>query len=352
MRWNPAWLVTLVALVAVGCGGGDGGRNDGDGDTLTDTTVVGDDDDDDVSHSTTPWTEVETTQAECCRSVELSFEFTETGSEELGRWAYAVPEGPIGAVVVFHGSNGSIAAVQQTEWLELYNLLYPRGIGLILVNSPDRDTKQWSEEPVGANPDVDAVEAVLAEVSATTAWDIDDPLISIGFSNGAKFANLFAEDAKLRGRDVKGAVMHQGSFDGLGEGLPGLWVSAENDDAGGGPERMDDNATAQGNGSLHLRGTEVALHPNRFAKIPSVQPEESQAYFDYLVEEKIIDADGWRLFAFDADPDEQADGLERYLPFPAITEVVTQLRVVWAIHRFSAQHKVEEAAWIEAQLLR
>jgi len=333
-------LVGLLALVACKGGGSDG---DGDG--------VAGDDDDDVTHSTQPFSQVETSQAECCVTVKKLLPFIE-GSLEPGKYEHAVPEDPIGLVVIFHGSSSSVAAVQQTEWLEFYNMLWPRGIGVLLVNSPDRDEKKWDSSPPDVNPDVDHVEEALARVSDETDWDINDPLVTVGFSNGARFSGIFAEAAQSRGRDVKGAVMHQGGDSLIGGDIPGLWVSGENDTGGGGAEAMEENARLQGNGSLHLAGTEVALHPNRFAKLGVYDEDLSQTLFDELVDMEWIDPDGWRIFDFEGDPDDHADSLENRLDVRSAVDVMVQLRVTWSIHRFSAQNKVPEAEWIEEQLLR
>ena len=206
---------------------------------------------------------------------------------------------------------------------------------------------------MASNVDVDMIDEMLGRLSEDTDWDLGDPLVTVGFSNGAKFSALFAEAGQQRGRDVKGAVMHQGGNLLIGGGIPGLWVSAENDDGGGGPSAMERNAADQGNGSLHLAGTEVALHPNRFAKLAAHDEESSARLFDTLVEKGWIDSDGWRIFEFDGDPDDHADRLENQLDIGnSATDVMVQLRVTWAIHRMSAQNKVAEAEWIEEQLLR
>jgi len=343
MRW--IYGVTLVALVA--CKGGGSGGADGD---------VAGDDDDDVVHSTLPWSQVTDTQQDCCSTVKVDFQWTESRLETT-KAQWAMPPDPIGAVVVFHGSNGSIAAVQQIEWLELYNVLYDRGIGVMLLNSVDRGDgggkAQWSELPGPDNPDVDEVDILLATVADESDFEFEDPVVTIGYSNGAKFSLLCSGAAYDRGRNIRGAVMHNGGNGFPDHGLPGLWVSAENDSSGGGADNMQSLAERQGNGSLHLAGDEIPLHPARFAKQPQFDEEESIQLFDLLVEDRgWVDAAGNRLIQFEGDPDEFVDDLENQIPVNNKIEAAYQLRVVWALHRMSAQHKLAEAAWIEEQLLR
>ena len=59
-----------------------------------------------------------------------------------------------------------------------------------------------------------------------------------------------------------------------------------------------------------------------------------------------------QLWAFNQESAESViSGIENALRVPYTGDVMQQLRVVWALHRVSAQHKLDEAAWIEAAML-
>lgn len=339
MRTAFLWSLCLMAC------GGSGGSDD----------VAGDDDDDDVvaTHATTPWSEIETSQSLCCNRVTADFTWVSDRIEEGVKYEYVMPEDPIGAIVVLHGASGSVGAVQQSEWLELYNLLEPRGIGIMMTVSTDRDAGQWDNFTSGSdNVDVDRIEEMLGLVAGATDFEIDDPIGTVGFSNGASFSELLSGALLDRGRNVRGAVMHNGGSGRVDPSLPALWLSAENDTAGGGPSAMESQAASQGNGSLHLRGTEVAVDPYEWAKSSAYTRDESAQLFDLIVDMEWIDADGVRVLEFIGDPDDHADNLEKQLPVAYPSDVVYHLRVAWSLHRMSAQNKLEEAAWIEDQLLR
>jgi hypothetical protein len=327
MRW--LWLVGLL-----GCSG----NNDSDG------SAPGDDDDDDVSTDLTPWEELVTSQADgCCHTVKEVFEWTTVDHEGLPA-TWAVPENPVGAVVVFHGTNGVMDTIKQTDWIELYNLLYPRGIAIIGTVSSDRDAKQWDLSEGNSNVDYPRVETLLARVADETAFDLDLPLVGVGFSQGCSFTTLFAELGVQKGRNVVGISMHSGG--GAGADMPTLFVAPENDPAAA---RMPAAAADHPEGTL-IVGTEEAIDPRWFGKLVSYTPEDSERIFDQLVDMEVIDADGVRTIAFESDGENEVVAIENALSVPYAGDVATQLRVLWALHRFSAPHNLEEAEWIETQI--
>lgn len=324
----------ILLCLAIACSGGG------------DDTPVGDDDDDVTDTDLTPWDEVVTTQeGTCCRTVTEAFEWTLVEHEGLPAM-WAVPDAPVGALVVFHGTNGSLPTVQQAEWVELYNLLYPRGIAIIATISSDRDAKQWDLTEGNGNVDYPRVESLLALIDAETPFELDMPLVSIGFSQGCSFAQLFAELGPIKGRNVVGASVHNAGVSGP-YALPTLFVSAEND---GASARMPAAAADHPDGTL-LRGTEVPVDPRGFAKLNSFTAESSERLFDQLVELELIDTDGVRTVDLGDDPEVVMEGIENAIGGPSPADVAQQLRVAWALHRFSAQNKVAEAQWIEAQIL-
>ena len=93
----------------------------------------------------------------------------------------------------------------------------------------------------------------------------------------------------------------------------------------------------------------MELHPDWFAKLPNYSVQQSNAMFDELVDMEIVDNNGLRLIEIA----EMEEVLAEYLvtsQAPSPTLPPTQLRVVWATHRFSSEHAAEEATWLVDQL--
>jgi len=325
----------LALLLAAACSGGDDGSS---------SDLTGDDDDDVTG--LTPWSEVVTTQEDqCCRTVQPQFEWSPVVDHEGLPATWVMPDDPVGALVVFHGTNGIIETVQQVEYIELYNLLVPRGIGIVLTVSEDRDAKQWDTAPLPDNVDFPRVQSLLGRIADETAFTPDLPLVGLGFSQGCSMVDLLADQGPDAGVNAVGMVFHNCGQGGPRD-QPALFVDAEND---GASSRMASLASDHPDGTL-LSGTEVPLHPNRFAKLISFSPEDSVGIFDELVGLEVVDTDGLRTVDFGSDPEAVMEGIENALRVRYAADVVQQLRVVWALHRISAQNKLDEAAWIEAQI--
>jgi hypothetical protein len=282
--------------------------------------------------------------------VRASFPWTKE-SYEGKSIQYYIPEEPKAVLWVFHGTAGGFGSVTQIEWLEIYNLLVPFGVAIVLNESLDREAEQWQIDTTDPAENLDFVR--LAEVrdylNATTALSEATPVLAIGFSNGAWFATRFVNMAQQSGWDVRAFIVHN-SANYAGDGIPGLWVSAENDDKNGGPESVETAAAectlAAGEECPFVHGVEIPLDPRRFARLPEYSLAQSQNIFDELVEFEYVDADGERLIEDLTD----LDGLmteysaRSEMPFPTLPP--TQLRVVWATHRVSSQHVVEETDWL------
>jgi hypothetical protein len=125
------WFTILVAGSSGGCSGGnDSGSKDDD----TGATPIVDPFD--------------------YQSIRLTVQLTDQ-EVDGGRVTYWMPEHPRAVLFAFHGTNGSIATVTQTEWLALYDLLVPYDVGLVMTNSQNRDTQQWDDDDPdpSTNPD-------------------------------------------------------------------------------------------------------------------------------------------------------------------------------------------------------
>ncbi len=327
-----ALFFSALLLSACSGGGGDDGGSD----------PSGDDDD-----GLTPWSELETTQTgTCCHTVLPLYEVTTVEHEGFPAM-WAVPENPVGALIVYHGTDGNLDSIQQVEWVELYNLLYPRGIAIIATVSSDRDVKQWDTTPIPDNVDYPRVQSLLSLVAQETPFEADMPLVSIGFSQGCSMSHMTGELGPSAGQNAVGVVLHNCQRVGP-PNQPVLFVDARNDWQA---EHMAETAAAHPDGTL-LQGHEVALDPLRFAKFDYFSQDDSQKIFDELVGMGVVDTDGVRAVEFGEDPEETVLAIEDNLQVRFGTgDIAQQLRVVWSMHRLSAENKVAEAQWIEAQIL-
>jgi hypothetical protein len=282
-------------------------------------------------------------------TVTPSFAFADQDFEGR-RLTTAIPDDLRGLLFVFHGTNGDIPAVTQTEWIVLYNLLVPQGVGLVLTAALDDQAAQWDLSPTPDNADYQLLSRIRDHLVATTEADADTPVLSIGFSHGAAFASVFANLAADDGWNVRGFAYHQGGTVGRLV-VPGFFVSAENDEEGATGDRVAEQAetcSALVNEPCpHRVGHEIPLHPLRFARLTAYGDEQSRSIFDELVGMGLVDPDGARLVDLDEGGVDAI--MEEYIrtseaPSPSLPP--TQLRVVWATHRFSAEHAVEEAGWL------
>lgn len=319
LRWIPL-------VLALGCSGDDPGSSDGD-------PIVA--------------------PADPYAPIVPSFELEDVDFEGA-RVAVYVPEDPSALLFVFHGTDGDIASVTQIDWIALYNLLVPHGVGLVIASSVDREEKVWDshDEDATTNDDFPRLARLRDHLIETTTAEEDTPVLSIGFSNGANFAPLFTNMANDAGWNVRGFSSHQGGQQQV-TGLPGIWVSAENDEISGQPDNIEPLAQQctefTHRTCPHYVGHEIPLHPDWFARMPNYTLAQSHAMFDELVEMEIVSESGDRLVEIE----DMEAVFEEYLgtshaPSPSL--VPTQLRVVWATHRFSSEHAVEEATWFLEQL--
>jgi hypothetical protein len=100
--------------------------------------------------------------------------------------------------------------------------------------------------------------------------------------------------------------------------------------------------------ALLLEGVEEPLEPERFTREGGgyTDPDVSRGVFDELVSLGLVDAQGQRLA-----PIENALAAFDYYEENATVgngpaKVVSQLRVVWQMHRYNSQYNAEECAYL------
>ena len=269
-------------------------------------------------------------------------------------YAYVLPDPPasvIGVVIVFHGTDGGVGSVRQEEWVATYNQYVPRGIGVVITQSADRESGRWSQEA-----DLPLVRAILEDMDREGLAPDGVPLGVLAFSAGGQMAGVVASVFADEGWNLRAAAMHQSSIPITS--VPTLYVAAENDDTGRTRESYQSSGIVrqcrEAAGDCRLReGAEVALDPHRFHRVPDISLEASEGMFEELVGRSYVDAKGVRLLDV-SDRTQNAVAIDAWAnasAYPSASAVKSQLRVVWALHRFSSEFAAEEAAFFREHFL-
>ncbi|MBX2796625.1 MAG: hypothetical protein KTR31_03115 [Myxococcales bacterium] len=327
MRWIPIFLAGVL-----GCSGGS------------------DDDNPDVDD-----TAAEIVPADPYRTISEIFEW---GGEQIDgrgvRWH--VPENPRGLMWVFHGTNGSVSSVMQAEWVLLYNQLAQRRIAFAATSSANREEGIFDTEETdpARNADFPVLRGAFERLVETTDLTADVPMGAIGFSRGTTASAFFGQMMEAEGWNFRVTSMHSGGGYFRNTAHPSVFVSAENDTSTTPEAMIASQKQCLGVHPLEdcpiHHGLEIPLDPRRLARLPQFSQEQSAEAFDELVELSLVDGQGDRAFDL-ADLEDELMRYERNSDFNA-SMAATQLRVVWATHRFSGEFAFDEAAFIESILLR
>ncbi len=266
--------------------------------------------------------------------------------DKLG-YFYHVPENPIGLVWGFHGTNGSAKSLQQEEWVVFFNQLAQRGIGHVLTQSIDREDGIWSSDGSPSNPDWQRVERIFDVLVADGVVPADIPQAAVGFSRGTQMNATWATLADLDGWDVRALVSHNGLGTRSITYLPVFYVAAENDTAGGNEAAMRPVAQDCGRPCKFRLGREIPLDPRRFLRL-GVTEERSTSLFEELEMLEFIDKDGERIVDLGTTSESQEEVFDSWQQQSRtnVSLALTQLRVVWATHRFSSEHATAEADFL------
>ena len=243
-----------------------------------------------------------------------------------------IPPDPIGVVFFSHGTNGNVSIVNQMEPVAFLNELIGVGIGFVATDSGDQPGGKWIDG------DVERVGRLYQHVIDTTELEATDHLFTAGFSGGGNMAGNTADYAVEQGWPIRAISVNQsGCIICRDLALPTVWVVNEND--------TPPHQTAQdGHDELVAAGVAADLHHvdekiltgESFLKHPDMNEERAQRVFDDMVAKLLIDAQGVRIV-----PDDEADQWctwygnngESFGPEGRGEE----LRVLWALHRFSAE---------------
>ena len=318
------WMAAVFGVVA--CSGADGSAT---GDTADEPFVP----------------DIVLTEAYDTIEAQFLWERDRLGANDLG-YRYYIPENAVGVVWAFHGKNGSMASVVQTEWIVLYNQLAQRGIGHIITESLDREGGRWDlESDPTLNADWQRIVGIVEQMETNGVSVSSLPMAAVGFSGGTEMCATFADLQANEGWDFRGASIHNG----LGVAAnptpwPLFFTTTEHDATGATPANMQ--SVAQDCNCPFYEAAEIPLDPRRFIRLEGINEERSQGMFDELVEMGMVAADGTRITS--VDPEEMEPVLEDWIARSRYSASLgaTQLRVVWATHRFNATHVTPEADFL------
>ena len=251
-------------------------------------------------------------------------------------------------VVLFHGfGESSCTWIDRVEGRRLTDQL--QNLGYVVV-APDAGpaTAAWRTGWPN-NEDVVGVDAALEQLADEGLIDASVPAVSLGHSNGGAFAPIWAEESTLL--DVRAAVNANGwASSALGASAdppPLLFISARNDIIvpSAVTRAAERHAREAGHEVQAIENVLQVVEWNRFARIPAVDEEGSQALFNALGARGLLDDEDklksnprldrrWT----DAVPDDLTDLTD---------DIEEQLHVLYAEHRFSSDNQGRIVSFFE-----
>jgi hypothetical protein len=255
-----------------------------------------------------------------------------TESLHGGAATWCLPAGQKALILLFHDAReGSGAGLfHSTEARIFAGDAAAAGFGLIAVDSADRDHKAWQARAAGgrgANPDLENVRFVLAELARRHEIASSEPLFGLGVGHGGAFAMHAARTLQLR------AVAVFGSPGGLTPdyATPTLWLMTQT--------TVDRTRALAEYAKLSQRHVAAKLevndaspvYPLRFWRIAGLDAEVSNRIHGLLVDRGYLDAHDMLK------QDPETSGWELALP-PRLAKIRGALReqldVCFAVPRF------------------
>lgn len=265
-----------------------------------------------------------------------------------------------GVIYVFHGRGGGVEFLSRAVTQRTLDPLKEAGFAIVGTESQKREPRsQWDirDREISTNRDLQRLLALHAELIDRGWIASDTPMSTLGMSNGAFMAILFAAVATRQGIDVGGVVAIQGGFrDSILEEIeydrPTFYVLVAN-------ELLVNNAfVASGCDYLRSRGTPCEL------RMLEEQPLDRAILTHYGVDADeatealaALKANGW----LDASGD-RAVPVDRYesgqswvsaLSEMGVTDpnaVFQALRHAWALHLMRDDYRDEQTAFLQDNL--
>jgi hypothetical protein len=252
---------------------------------------------------------------------------------------YAVPPGGVPAhtlLLRFHGSGGSAQGQFSPGENQFFSeLALARGFAVASLNSVDRSTRQWNPSFALSNPDVQNVDALIAELRSRGVIGKSAPVVGQGTSNGGGFVTRVSA---LLGFQAQAVVIAAGiNVIVQNARIPTFWVLNRNDTVVG-PQALESATasaavlTAQGIRNRIAVLEPTPIYPERFTRVRNLSIANSRAVYDALRARNALDAYDFLI----VHPSTLSD---LQLPPPAnlySNQIASQIAAAWAEHEFTS----------------
>jgi dienelactone hydrolase len=275
-------------------------------------------------------------------------------------WAYYFPPNHVGVIFRFHGSGGS--------WQNFFNSAEDRafadravaaGYAVVAGNSADRVDNQWDyTNPPVSNPDIQNGIAVIARLRQQGIMGANDPLFSLGFSNGGAFASYVAHlgNAAIVGNWRAAALYCSTSGPWSADiVVPHLWNMQRNDTSVD-PSNVAlglsvfANLIATGIPAQHNFHYPSPVYPDRFSRIRDLSSADSLAIFNALKQNGFLDGNDYLLQNPRTSPWRAVVG-PACMACPAkFSEIEWQLSMSYAQHGFTSDANYRTIQFFNARL--
>ncbi len=263
--------------------------------------------------------------------------------KEAPRWTAPkviaeIPPSHVGIIFAFHGSGGGANTFfGQDESVSFIQEATTRGFGVVALDSFNRVEKVWdSSLDPQQNVDLQRVAALRRDLLIQGRMSIDDPVYVLGVSNGGIFASLFDENVQAA---LDFPVMAAAIYISSGNlsvmqttNVPTIFALAENDDATI-PAITAFNSLLTRDAISQMWINPVRpLHPGSFWRIEGLDLADSQAIYDALRQQDVIDNDGYVVI----NPKDNSSW-EEHIPdeyVNALSAIEDQLKIGYGEHGF------------------
>jgi len=206
---------------------------------------------------------------------------------------YFFPANPVGVVFHFHGSGGSMNGLfSQPEQIVYARELVAAGYAVVTLNSSDRVNAQWNTAAPPNNPDIANVQTAIAGFISRGLMTGQTPVFASGISNGGAFAPRVSLFLGFRGTAIYVATSNATIMQNTNSAT--IWNIMRNDTtlAPGSVEEAFNNYTI-----LRGRGIRAeynvlepsAVFPERFRRIPGLNPNDSVTIYGALKSNGFLD---------------------------------------------------------------
>jgi dienelactone hydrolase len=267
-----------------------------------------------------------------------------------------VPE-PAGLVFVFHGSGGGVGFLTRDVTRHAIAPMQRAGYAIVATESAQRDEpRRWNTRDDDPRTNVDLARLLALYGHLADERGLALPVYTMGMSNGAFMAMLFAGVAATEGIPVRAAAAHQGGIAAPALAardyrIPTFYVLVAND------QLVDNARVATGCQYLRDRGVACGLHLVSETPLSAdhltaegVADDAAQDVFAVLVRIGYIDATGVRRVAVDRHSTRQ--GWEDEMRHAGISDPATvfdALRQSWAFHLMRREFGAQQLAFFESQ---